>query len=174
MPHDHDPYYDDPDDGYDEYPEVEENIPVIFRNARRDHRGRAPGRGGPPARRPRPGGFNRPAPRPRWPQSPMVVRDPGPRRPYRPVPGHGPAPDTMMQGEYLSIKKSTLAELVPAAGQLWASFLARPEMPQASGNDIIDRDNASMHREALAMHQQNQTRILALTDLAARVAKLIL
>ena len=73
---------------------------------------------------------------------------------------------------HVVIEKRAIAEMVPAVGQLWASFLGRPEMPEATGNDIIDRNNAAMHRDSLAMHQQSQTRILALTDLASRVIKL--
>ena len=101
----------------------------------------------------------------------MVVR-PRPTRPVSPQ-----RPDVAMtydDGEFFAIKKSVLAELIPAAGQVWASLLAPPEPPQAIGNHVIDRDNAAMHRQALAMHGQNQTRILALTNLAARAAKLFL
>ena len=47
-------------------------------------------------------------------------------------------------------------------------------MPAMIGDDIIDRTNSTLHRDALAMHQQNQTRILALTELAARAAKLFI
>jgi hypothetical protein len=53
-------------------------------------------------------------------------------------------------------------------------FLVRPEAPQAVGDDVIDRDNAAMHRDALAQHQQNMTRALALTKLAARAVRLLL
>ena len=76
------------------------------------------------------------------------------------------------QAGYFAIKKDALAEIIPSLGQVWASFLGRPELPKAVGNDTIDRDNAALHRDALAHHQQNQTRILALTDLAARAVKL--
>jgi len=87
---------------------------------------------------------------------------------------HGNAPQSHpgQSGEYLAIPKTALVELIPTLGQVWASFLGRPGMPQAVGDDVIDRDNAAMHRDALAMHQQNQTRIQALTDLAARAARL--
>ena len=77
-------------------------------------------------------------------------------------------------GEYFAIKKSALAEIIPAVGQIWASVLVPPEAPKAIGDDIVDRDNASMHRQALAKHDQNQTRILALTNLVARAAKVFL
>ena len=71
-------------------------------------------------------------------------------------------------GEYFAIKKSAIADLLPAVGMVWASFLGTPQAPRATGDDITDRDNASSHRESLAQHQQNQTRILALTELAGR------
>lgn len=70
---------------------------------------------------------------------------------------------------YLSVRKADLLELVPAIGQIWASVLRLPDKPQATGDDVIDRNNAALHREALAHHQQSQTRILALTDLAYRL-----
>jgi hypothetical protein len=76
------------------------------------------------------------------------------------------------RGNYLAIKKSAIVEILPSLGHLWAAFLGMPQAPQAVGEDKIDRDNAAMHREALARHQQNQTRILALTDLASRAVKL--
>ena len=41
----------------------------------------------------------------------------------------------------------------------------------ATGDAIVDRNNASDHREALARHTQNQIRIQALTDLAAKAIK---
>ncbi len=141
-----------------------------YRNRRRDHRdhvtsSRPPRSGG--SRPPRGGGS---APRPRPPGSrpggivgrPVVVRP------------HPTADHAMMTdgGDYLSIKKSAIAQLIPIGGQIWASFLARPAPPLAVGNDIVDRDNATLHRDALAMHQQNQTRLLALSDLASRLVKL--
>ena len=129
----------------------------------------------------------------------IVPRHARPQRPYHPPPGNvrprpvhrpqsgGIVPDRLytahrgptgrhdaaapVHGEYLSIKKAAFAELIPAAGQLWASFLGLPDKPKAIGDDIVDRDNALMYSEALATHQQNQTRILALTDLAARAIK---
>ena len=81
-------------------------------------------------------------------------------------------PTVTQDGQYLSVKKSAVGELIPAAGKVWASFLGTPDAPQATGNDIVDRDNASAHREALAKHQQNQVRILALTELASRAFNL--
>lgn len=169
--------YEDPDTGdvvdvYDDDDGAED-----YRNARPRHR-RGRGFSGfaerARPRRPFPhqhgGGIVRPAPRPRDPAGPMVVRPREPR-PTRPAPAQGVIQDG---GEFYTIKKSVIAELLPAAGQVWASLLAPPEPPQAIGNDIVDRDNAAMHRQALAMHDQNQTRILALTNLASRVAKLFL
>lgn len=88
--------------------------------------------------------------------------------------GHGHAGHG---GDYVAIKRTTLmqlGELIPGVGRVWASFLGRPEAPKAIGNDIIDRDNAATHRDALAQHGQNQTRILALTELAGRALTLLL
>lgn len=87
--------------------------------------------------------------------------------------GSAPQPHPGQTGDYLAIPKAALVEIIPTLGQVWASFLGRPDMPQAVGDDVIDRDNAAMHRDALAMHQQNQTRIQALTDLAARAVRLL-
>ena len=121
-------------------------------------------------RRPRPSrrpGTIRPRyPSPRGPAGPI-----GPAGPVVAVEPTGPVHD---HGDYVAIKKDVVAELVPIIGKAYASFLARPEPPSATGDNIVDRDNASMHRDALALHQQNQTRILALTDLVARAAKLFL
>ena len=118
-------------------------------------------------RRPRGGRPHGGALRPRSGSGGGVVRDP--RRPMpRPVPGQ------VDDGDYISIRKGAIAEIVPALGQLAASFLGRPDAPRAVGDDVSDRNNASKHRAALAEHQQNQTRILALTDLGARVLKLVL
>ena len=101
----------------------------------------------------------------------VIVRGEG-TQPGRTVPAH-PADS----GDYFVIRKDAIAEAItfigPAIGQVWASFLGQPEPPQAVGDDVIDRDNAAMHRDALAKHQQNLTRILALTDLAARAARLL-
>jgi hypothetical protein len=69
----------------------------------------------------------------------------------------------------LVVSKGAIAELIPAIGQVWASFLGLPEQPKATGSDVIDRNNAAMHRDALARHQQSQTRILALTMVAERL-----
>ena len=137
-----------PDDGDDDFE---------YRNARViDNRSRSRGR-----RRP---------PRPPRPQP----------RPHRPVPAPRPVPviarprPTQMQdGEYFTVKKSAVAEVIPAVGMVWASFLGTPTAPKATGDDITDRDNATAHREALAQHQQNQTRILALTELAGRAFNLL-
>jgi len=79
-----------------------------------------------------------------------------------------------VHSEYFSLKKSALVEMVPLAGQVWASFLGRPQMPAAVGDDIADRENAALHRDALARHQQMQHRIVALSDLAARALDMVL
>lgn len=161
--------YQDPDTG--EIIDVIVDDEPEYRNAGRDHRAdvprstappRHPGHPGNPASPPRHGSTGIPAR--------VIVRNPGP--PARPLPGQGPA--GYDAGEYLAIKKSALADVIPAVGLVWASFLGRPAMPQAVGDDVIDRDNAALHRDALAKHQQNLTRIEALTDLAARAARLLL
>lgn len=116
----------------------------------------------------RPGPASRPiAPRPIAPR-PIAPR-PELIEPVAPV---QPAPAPRDDAEYLTIRKSAFAELLPSFGKAWAAFLARPAAPAAVGDDIVDRDNATMHRDALAMHQQNQTRILSITDLVARAVKL--
>ena len=159
------------DSQYFENPETGEVFELItepdYRNAgNRDHRGS----GSRPAIRrighrppPNMGGI-----RPRSSDRPDIVRHSGDDA--RPL----PAPRGQSSGEYVTIRKSALAEIIPRIGQVWASFLVRPEPPQAVGDDIIDRDNAAMHRDALAQHQQNQTRALALTQLAARAVRLLL
>jgi hypothetical protein len=105
----------------------------------------------------------------------------GPTGPMGPQYGHigpygyvGPASGSgvSVHGDFVTVKKSALTELIPAVGKVWASFLGRPEPPTAVGDDVVDRDNAAAHRDALARHQQNQTRILALSDLAERALKL--
>jgi hypothetical protein len=172
--------YEDPDtgqlvdvmveDGYDEY-----------RNAVRDHRSQGSGIPAarpymPPPRMPGqatrpPGGMFGGIVPPRQ----VVVRDPGPPQIVPPRPPARPTsarPIGFEHGEYLTIKKSAIAEILPSLGHLWAAFLGMPQAPQAVGEDKTDRDNAAMHRDALARHQQNQTRILALTDLASRAVKL--
>jgi hypothetical protein len=106
---------------------------------------------------------------------PLVGRDYGQHSlpPQRPPVVHAPAqPVGFEHGQYIAIKKSALAEIIPSVGHLWAAFLGMPAAPQAVGEDKVDRDNAALHRDALAKHQQNQTRILALTDLASRAVKL--
>ncbi len=136
-----------------------------YRNAGpRDHRGG----NRPPSSTSMP---NRPGPRPHRPGGSRPTRPrPTRPRPTRPYPDH--ANSITDSGEYVTIPKSLIAELIPATGQVWASFLGLPDAPQATGNDVIDRDNATMHRDALAMHQQNQTRILSLSNLASRLVKL--
>jgi hypothetical protein len=157
------------DSQYFENPETGEVFELItepeYRNAGRDHRGSGSRPGiRPLGHRPPPnmGGI-----RPRSSDRPDIVRhsgDGGRSVPTRPS----------QSGEYVTIRKSALAEIIPSIGQVWASFLVRPETPQAVGDDVIDRDNAAMHRDALAQHQQNMTRALALTKLAARAVRLLL
>jgi hypothetical protein len=79
---------------------------------------------------------------------------------------------TRYDGDYLAIRKSALADLIPTIGELWASFLGLPDAPQVVGDDVTDRTNAGLHREALARHQQSQARILAVTNLASRAIHL--
>ena len=154
-------------DDVEEVEVVDASDIVEQRNATpRDHRGSGLGRVLLAHRRS--GDRQRPDRRPGG--RPLIMRDRGDRRP-RPRPGPD-RDDIEDQGDFIAVRKGAVAELIPVAGQLWASFLGRPEAPQAVGDDIVDRNNASMHREALALHQQNQTRILALTDLAARAVKL--
>ena len=121
--------YEDPDTGELVDVMVDEDGGEAYRNARpREHRGnsgrRPPGFGrGPrnPFGHQHGGGNIRPAPRPRDPGQTMIVR-PRPTRPVSPQ-----RPDVAMtydDGEFFAIKKSVLAELIPAAGQVWASLLA--------------------------------------------------
>ena len=94
-----------------------------------------------------------------------------------PIPGQTPmsqSPIADIGGDYLAIRKSTLVELISPAGQVLASYLGRPEAPMAVGDDLVDRNNAALHRDALAAHQQNQARITALTDLATRALNLLM
>jgi hypothetical protein len=102
----------------------------------------------------------------------LVPPRPPPTVPQRILIRHPSSPAVPIRGEYVTIKKSAIAEIIPGLGRLWAAFLGMPQAPLAVGEDKTDRDNAAMHREALARHQQNQTRILALTDLASRAVKL--
>lgn len=169
--------YQDPETGevFDYEPEPDSS----YRNAGgvRDHRPGGGGGGRPYQQQNLPSRPNAGAPPPRAQshghQSGGVIRHPTHSRPVhsRPRATH-PAAAYDGNGDYMTIRKSAIIELLPIAGQLWASFLGRPDVPQAVGNDVIDRDNASMHRDALAMHQQNQTRILSLSDLASRVVKI--
>ena len=133
-----------------------------FRNARRLSRRR-----GPPRRR-----SKRPL-RPYRPGYPSYY--PPPRPPAygggRPTVIAPPKPVTTSP-DHVSIRKSALVELVPAVGKVWASFLGIPDAPRATGDDIVDRDNAADHRESLARHSQSQVRILALSDLAAKAFKI--
>lgn len=157
--------YQDPDTG--EIVDVIVDDEPEYRNAGRDHRADVPRSTAPPRHPGHPGNL---APRPQHGSTGIPARVIV-RNPARPLPGQGPGYNA---GEYFAIKKSAIADVIPAVGQVWASFLGRPAMPQAVGDDVIDRNNAALHRDALAKHQQNQTRITALTDLAARAARLLL
>jgi len=164
--------YIDPETGESVDVMIDDSEAEAYRNAGpREHRGTGRPSRGPFGGHQHGGGLTRPAPRPRDPANTTVIARPRPPVVARPTIGQSMAHD---DGEYFAIKKSAIAELLPAVGQIWASFLAPPAPPAAVGNDIVDRDNAAMHRQALAMHDQNQTRILALTNLAARAAKLFL
>ncbi len=164
--------YEDPDTG-ELFDVVEDDDDIDYRNARRKVRlGDRGGFGRSKRSLQRHGGH-------RLDRSPGGLM--GGHRPgsYRDRPGffpHGPGmpmgPIVPPEGQYLSIKKSSVAELLPGVGKVLASFLGRPQPPQAVGDDKVDRDNATLHRDALAKHEQNQARILALTDLAARAVKL--
>ena len=140
---------DDDEDGY-EY----RNARVID-NRRSRGRGRGRGRG-----RERDFRRRRPYPPPRPRPVPPVYSQPTPRHSQK-----------REDEDHIAIRKSALLELIPSVGKVWASFLGIPDSPQATGDDVTDRNNASDHREALARHTQNQTRILALTDLAAKAVK---
>ena len=139
-----------------------------FRNARmRRHRGTPPRHRteGRPGRRGRPGYRRRtyyppPAPPAYGGGNTIVTRPAGPRGPV------------VVDDDHLSIRKTALVEFIPAIGKLWAAFLGTPDAPTATGDDIIDRNNAAQHRDALSRHTQSQTRILALSDLAAQAVKM--
>lgn len=120
-----------------------------------------------------PSGHRPGPPRPSEPRPSVVIR-PRPQHVVEPAPAQPvQTPAAPPSGaDYLTIKKSSVTDLVSLAGKAWASFLIRPDMPETIGDDIIDRTNATLHRDALAMHQQNQTRIAVLTDLATRAVKL--
>lgn len=141
---------DDDDDDGDEAAEHRNARPA---RGKRRRRGR-PGRRGSPRPRPRPGS---PRPRPRL--GGIVTR---PRRPE-------PADDG-----YFRLKKEALIEVIPLAGKLWSSFLGQPDMPPPTGDDITDRGNAALHRDALAKHQQAQHRIEALSEIAARALDMVM
>jgi hypothetical protein len=95
---------------------------------------------------------------------PVVVRSPGAR----------PVVHAYPQQEPLgTINATTIAKLAPIVGQLCAAFLGRPNPPEIVGSDRIDRENAALHRDALAAHQQNQARILALSDLVGRGIEIV-
>ena len=154
---------DDDDDDDDDAEDV--------RNARPRGRGRGRGRRR-PGRRPR--RSRRPG-RAMYPRPPVYQPPPRPPQPAQPSPGAiavRPSKPVVVSGDHLSVRKSALIEFIPAVGKLWASFLGKPNKPIATGDNITDHNNASEHREALADHAQNQTRILALSDLAAKAVKM--
>ncbi len=118
--------------------------------------------------------------RQRWRPSDMHQRErPGRREPsFVPVqvgtqPQTAPVAQANIGDDYVSIRKGALVEIIPIVGQVYASFLGLPALPTATGDHLVDRDNAALHRDALARHHQNQTRILALSDLAARAVSLM-
>jgi hypothetical protein len=153
MDHIYSHSYYDPETG--EYVDVV--VPEGVRNARTRAVARPTPRRGRPVRSPR--GPSRAETRT------PVYRSPIQRSPVMvPQPGSG----------QLVIDKAAMTELIPVIGKVWASFLGRPNPPKATGDDVIDRDNAALHRDALAQHHQNQTRILALTDLAQRAIKMVI
>lgn len=144
---------DDDDDDVDDY-----------RNARRVYHPRSGG-----SKRPRTAPPRRPNRRRSPPvrvgrRAPMVIR--ASQRPRPVVVAQTP--------DRISIRKDAVIELLPMVGQVWAAFLGMPDAPAIENDDRIDRENAAAHRQALAQHQQNQTRILALTNLATRAANLMI
>ena len=109
-----------------------------------------------------------------------------PRGTFQPGPRHGGGavitrptrPDSQANGGQpdpgvLAIKKSALLDLIPVGGAAWACMLERPDKPVVVGNDVIDHENAAMHRDALAAHQQNMMRIRVISELAARAIKVL-
>ena len=114
---------------------------------------------------------------------PLVPRAPGGYRPAPPPavsaapvapPSPAAVPNVHSDGNYVSVKKDALLGLISLGGEFWASYLGRPDMPQPTGHTDTDLVNASLHRDALALHTQNRDRIRALTGLAERAAKLLL
>lgn len=143
---DHDDHDDDHDDDRDD--DGVDDVRNAARGGRRGRRGRSPA----PSRRSRKRSSSRRSGRS------IAVRKPA--RPKR--------------GEHFSLKKSAMIEMVPLAGQVWASFLGRPGTPPATGDNLTDHGNASLHRDALARHQQMQHRIVALSELASRALEMVL
>jgi len=76
--------------------------------------------------------------------------------------------------DYFRLKKDAIVEIVPLVGKVWSSFLGRPDMPTPTGDHIVDRENAALHRDALAQHQQAQHRIEALSQIAGRALDMLL
>ena len=136
-----------------------------LRNALRDHRDRRnppPSRGGisiVPGRRSSGGG----AP---------AVRPPNT---YQPAPHQaGPRSSAQIDSEHVSIRKDAVLDLVSVGGELCAAFLGRPDMPKYVGDPSADFTNATLHRDALARHEQNRERIRAVTGLVERAARILL
>lgn len=101
------------------------------------------------------------------PRPPEPVAEPPPTAPR-------PTRNVYADGEYLSVRKEVFASLIPMGGELWAAFLGRPGLPKPSGDPNVDFANAALHRDALALHDQNRDRIRALTGLAERVVRLMM
>jgi len=87
--------------------------------------------------------------------------------------GHRPT-SAQQSADHISIRKDDMVSLIGMGGELLAAFYGRPAMPQVVGDDVTDRTNAALHRDALALHDQNRDRIRALTGLAERAAKMML
>ena len=140
------------------------------RNAPRDHRPGSPG--GSKSFMPTHGaGFSLVRnPPPRTP----ATRDPEKTHHPRATDPGRPARNVTSDGEYLAIKKEALVDLISIAGDAYASFLARPDVPRATGDNKTDFDNAALHRDALALHDQNRDRIRTISGLVERTARLLL
>ena len=77
-------------------------------------------------------------------------------------------------GEYFSVKKEVVAELIPTLGELASASLGRPDMPRYTGDPSTDYANAALHREALALHDQTRERIRVTSNLIERFAKVVM
>ena len=99
--------------------------------------------------------------------------EPAPRSP-RVTDQARPMANVADNGEYLAIRKDALIDLISIGGDAWASWLTRPDFPQATGDAKTDFDNASLHRDALALHDQNRDRVRTVSSLLERMARLLL